>query len=355
VAVPGAVWLNHSPGTLPSPTHELSSGPTSSPTVSTSQSLDSLPRGAKPGVDYVADDTYVGMGGGNTREALLRKATAVSLARGGLLVALRSNLPDDRIGDLQLVSDRGDHGLGCGANRFAISADRVESAYWVMDACTTGSAGKLYIGENNRMGEAGPTPIATPAGRVVQPVGFVSQGVVANLGAPEYGKDLGVWIYGPQGGPTRIPGLAIAGGTDQTRGQVSGQAAGDPTTGVIVDDISKGGRVVGYYPQWTLGQFSPDGKYVLGVQGRDGVPDGYAIFDVATGDKVTELSTPLSGIRVGQIAWDVDDTLLAVTQDGRSRDDAIVRFDLHGHATLATEPKPSSDTSFPIYRLATRP
>jgi len=101
--------------------------------------------------------------------------------------------------------------------------------------------------------------------------------------------------------------------------------------------------------------FSPDGKYVLGVQGRDGVPDGYAIFDVATGDKVTEFSTPLSGIRVGQIAWDVDDTLLAVTQDGRSRDDAIVRFDLHGHATLATEPKPSSDTSFPIYRLPTRP
>jgi hypothetical protein len=44
-----------------------------------------------------------------------------------------------------------------------------------------------------------------------------------------------------------------------------------------------------------------------------------------------------------------------VTQDGRSRDDAIVRFDLHGHATLATEPRTHADPSFPVYRLATRP
>jgi hypothetical protein len=44
-----------------------------------------------------------------------------------------------------------------------------------------------------------------------------------------------------------------------------------------------------------------------------------------------------------------------VATDKDSRTDAIVRFDLHGHATLATRPKPAADPSFPVYRLATRP
>jgi hypothetical protein len=356
VAVPGAVWLSRSTDSSSGPT--VAPNPvTPSPTVSTSQppimALDALPRGAEPEADYVDDDTYVDMGGGHTGDAALKKATAVTPVRTGLLIAFRSALPDDRIGDLFVHTQRGDHGLGCGANRFAISADRVESAYWVMDSCTTGSAGKLYSGVTNTMGEAGPSYVATPAGRVVQPVGFVEQGVVANLGTPRYGKDLGVWVYGPEGGPTRVPGLATAGGTDQSDDLVAGQAADDYSTGVIVHAST--GAPVASVPSWILGQFSPDGKYVLGVQRRDGFPDGYAIFDAGTGDKVTEFSTPLLGIRIGQIAWDVGDTLLAVTQDGRSRDDAIVRFDLHGHATLATEPRTHADPSFPVYRLATRP
>jgi hypothetical protein len=355
VAVPGAVWLSRSPDSSSGPTVAPSTTP-SSPTVSSGvpATLADLSFGHRPGIDYLDDDTYVGMGGGNVTDPLLRKATSVSLVRGGLLVALRSTLPDDRVGDLQLVSDQGDQGLGCGANRFAISADRVESAYWVMDSCTTGGAGKLYSGVNNTMGESGPSYVATPAGRVVQPVGFVSQGVVANLATPDHGDDQGVWVYGPQGGPTRVRGLATAGGTEQSDDLIAGQVAGDLSTGIIVHAST--GAPVAYIPSWTLGQFSADGRYVLGVQRRDGEPDGYAIFDAATGDKVTEFgSTPLGEFGIRQVAWDVDDTVLAVAQDGRSSDDAIVRFDLHGHTTLATEPKPAADPSFPVFRLATRP
>jgi hypothetical protein len=361
VAVPSAVWLGHSPGTSPGPSHELSSGPTTGPTsLSTSTSpsplvaIEGSPRGAAPGVDYIDGDTYVDMGGARTTAPVLRKAPAVTLTRGGLIVALRSTLPDDRIGDLQVVTDSGDQGLGCGSDRFAISDDRVESAYWAMDSCTTGSAGRLYTGVNNTMGEAGPSYVATPAGRVVQPVGFTSQGVVTNVGRPDFGQDLGVWIYGPQGGPTRIPGLATAGGTDQTHDLVAGQSAADPDTGIIVHATT--GVPVSYVPSWILGQFSPDGKYVLGVQPMDGEPNGYAVFDAATGDQVTELGPmPLGGFRILQIGWDSNDTVLAVATGGATNDDAVVRFDLHNHMTLATTPKPTPDQSFPVYRLATRP
>ena len=354
VVAPAAFWLNRSPDSSSEPTVSptTSSSPTTSPLLPTG--LADLPLGHKPGIDYLDDDTYVGMGGGNVTEPLLRKVTAVALTRGGLVVALRSTLPNGALGDLQLLTDQGDHGPGCGANRFAISADRVETAYWVMDSCTTGSAGKLYSGVNNTMGESGPSYVATPAGRVAQPVGFVRQGVVVNLTMAN-GDAKEVWVYGPLGGPTQVPGLSSAGGTDQSDDLVAGQVAGEPGTGIIVHAST--GVPVSHVPSWTLGQFSPDGKYVLGYQPGDGLgADRYAVFDVATGRQVTKLG-PFGpgGLGIRQIAWDADDTVLAVAQDGRSSDDAIVRCDLHGHATLATEPKPAADPSFPVYRLATRP
>jgi hypothetical protein len=351
VAVSGAVWLNHSPGTSPSPTHELSSGPTqsSSPLIH----LESLSMGRPPGIGYADDDTYVDPNGGPTTSGALRKARNVTPVRGGLLVALPTNLGDGRLSTLELLTDRGDQGLGCGANRFAISADGVESAYWVMDSCTTGSAGKLYTGANNTMGEAGPSYVATPAGRVVQPVGFLQQGVVVDISKPDF-RDAGVWVYGPQGQPTRVPGLASAGGTDQSGDLVAGQIAGDPSTGVIVHAST--GVPVTYIPSWTLGQFSPDGKYVLGDQARPGpVPDGVAVFDVATGDKVVELGVGGFASQLLQPTWESGSTVLAVAQDLTSRRDAIMRFDLQGHATLATRPTREADTSFPVHRLVTRP
>jgi hypothetical protein len=276
----------------------------------------------------------------------------VSLARGGLLVALRSSLSDERIGELRLLSDQGDQGLGCGANRFAISADRVESAYWVMDSCSIGSAGKLYSGANNTMGESGPSFATTPAGQVVQPVGFVQQGVVVSVSTPDF-RQPEVWVYGGDA-PARVPGLATAGGTDQSDDLVAGQVAGDLSTGVIVHATT--GVPVATIPSWTLGQFSPDGKYVLGYQPGDGIgADRYAVFDVTSGRQVTQLALfGLGGFGAREIGWDADDTVLAVGQDGRSSDDAVVRFDLHGDATLATQPKAATDPSLPVYRLATR-
>lgn len=357
VAAPAAVWLDLFPGGSPSPARELGSGPTSRPTRSTSPppiaSLDSLPRGARPGIDYADDATYVDMNGTHSSSGALRKARAVTPVRGGLLVALPTNLPDSRIGTLDLLTDHGDQGLGCGANRFAMSADGVESAYWVMDSCTTGSAGRLYTGVNNTMGEGGPSYVATPAGRVVQPVGFTSQGVVVNQTTPT-GTPRGVWIYGSQAGPTRVPGLASAGGTDEGDDLISGRLAVDPSAEVVVHAAT--GVPVAYAPSWSLGQFSPDGKYVLGYAPGDGLgTDRYAVVDVATGRLVTELDHRGAASSLLQPVWESDTSVLAVAQDWTDRRDAIVRFDLQGHATRATAPRQEVDQNFPVYRLATRP
>ena len=115
------------------------------------------------------------------------------------------------------------------------------------------------------------------------------------------------------------------------------------------------GVPVSYVPHWTLGQFSPDGKYVLGVQRVDGEPDNYAIFDVATGAKVADLGVAGFGTQLGQRVWESDTSVLAVAQDWTARRDAIVRFDLQGHAKLATAARQEVDQNFPVYRLATRP
>jgi hypothetical protein len=100
---------------------------------------------------------------------------------------------------------------------------------------------------------------------------------------------------------------------------------------------------------WDLGQFSNDGKYVVGDQPRNGpVPDGVAIFDAATGAKLVELPALGFGASIRQLVWDFDDTLLA-TADSSDRS-AIVRFDLDGHVTRATPVVDAVDG----YRLATR-
>ena len=217
----------------------------------------------------------------------------------------------------------------------------------------TGSAGRLYTGVNNTMGEAGPSYVATPAGRVVEPVGFTAQGVVVTSSRPDY-RDARVLVYGPTGEPRRVPGLATAGGTDQSDDLVAGQSAADPSTGVIVHAAT--GVPVSYIPSWTLGQFSPDGKYVLADQSRNGpVPDGLAIFDVATGKKVVELGVGGFASQLRQPVWESDTSVLAVAQDWNARRDAIVRFDLQGHATRATATGQEVDQNFPVYRLATRP
>jgi hypothetical protein len=192
VVVPGAVWLGHSPGSSPQPGQSLSSGPTTSPTTQpTAHSsdplvLDALPQGKKPGIDYLVGDTYVTMNGDRITSPVFRRATTATSVRGGVLASVPPApglLSQSGIANTYLLSGGEHHFLGCGSDRFAMSTDGVESAYWLADSCPFASnvAGALYSGVNNTMGESGPGRSATPVGSQVEPIGVIQQGTVVDV------------------------------------------------------------------------------------------------------------------------------------------------------------------------------
>jgi hypothetical protein len=336
VVTPTAVWLSRSPGTSPSPSHEL----TSSPSVPTSPwpRLEALPRGPKPGIDYLIGDTYVEMGGGHLTSPSFARASSVALRQGGVLVATPHRGP---VADLSIVTDGHVTSLGCGSSRFAITADRVETAYWHADSCASQpSGGRVVVGPNNSMGGR-PGSVRFDNSGPVQPIGFVRQGVVVNA-RPATGPEVLV-VQG-----TAISTLVTAAGTDVNNDVISGQLALTRDRFGVVD--ASDGRVLWTAPSgWALGQFSVDGRYVLGFGPQPGAKfSPVAVFDARTGATVTTMD-PQAG--PGQIAWDQNDTLLAVVGGGRQ---AIVRFDLQGHETRATPIRRVSSKQSG-YRLATRP
>jgi len=71
---------------------------------------------------------------------------------------------------------------------------------------------------------------------------------------------------------------------------------------------------------YTLGTFSPDGRYVMGRPANlDGLGDGLvAILDAETGDMVSEFANDeQTQAIIGQAVWETDRTMLAtVYQDG---------------------------------------
>jgi hypothetical protein len=346
VAIPGAVWLGRSPSSSPSPIGELSSGPTSSPTQHSTPSpgltLSSLSRGAKPGVDYLVGDTYVAMGGSPTTAPAYAHALTAALGRGGILVTAQR-------GDLarvSLVSGRTSQVLGCGAPTFAIGADRTQTAYWLADSCVGGGSGRLYTGTDNTMSQGGPGYRTTPPGQVIQPVGFAPSGVVVNA-EDSHGGDQTPRIEEYSGSIRPLTSLQWATGSSQPAGLVSGISAAHADTGVVID--SSTGTVVTRVPHWTLGQFSSDGKYVLGY--RSNLQD-LAVFDASTGAQVARLGPFAPHTAVDQIGWDSGDDVLAVVTDGHRQ--AVVRFDLHGRASLATSIRAVSGSALG-YRLATLP
>jgi hypothetical protein len=348
VVVPGAIWLGRSPDGTAQPGRTLSSGPTSQPTAERSDllSLDALPEGAKPGIDYIVGDTYVDMNGRRTSDPALRLATIATPVRDGLLYAVPEKSSPD-IARLWLRSQGNDQNLGCGSKHFAMSTDGTQTAYWVMDSCTPGSAGKLYDGVDNTMGEAGASAVPTPAGEVIDPVGIQPGSVVVNAWHSQHPTPELIDAY--TGKATPLSALRLVTGSDENNRVVSGEIAGNRFESAVVDART---GVVLWRTGWQLGQFSDDGKYVIGMQSGDGFPDSYTIFDAATGARVRDL--PHWGLPgwISQLAWDFDDTLLAVASEGKQ--EAIVRFDLDGRASLATPPRGVIDGSH-AYRLATRP
>jgi hypothetical protein len=296
--------------------------------------------------------------------------SAVPAQGGGLLVstlmqARRSPIfAHGTVGRIAVTDQSGGpaHDLGCGSLRFAISADRTQTAYWLMNGCRLSRGGTLYAGPLSTMGQSGQPGIPTPKGLVESPVGFVGAGVVTNASRPVGGTARttdSVWVLGA-GAPQRITTLRDAasvteGGPsgDLVAGSLSGGGSGvvDLATGKVLWTAPRG---------WFLGAFSLDGTHVL-ARSIASTGNTMEILDAADGHLVAKVPPVKGTITYGQ-AWGEDGSLEIVLGSGsvatgptRGAVSAIVRVTPTGHLTRVTPVVRNRPNPAPDYRLGTNP
>ena len=186
-------------------------------------------------------------------------------------------------------------------------------------------------------GEATRTSLPGNENTPAEVIGFLADGsvVYSTTDPGTYEQRFGV--AGPEG--QAFDGFNTLVGTSEASGLVAGQTKylGDGSCSAVADPLS------GDKPLWetcdhSLGQFSPDGRYIVGLAPYFDGPGSpsLAILDARTGAPLVEYSGDndrRSYIGVDQVVWEDPDTVLAtVTQDS---DQAIVRVELDGAVSEA--------------------
>ena len=161
------------------------------------------------------------------------------------------------------------------------------------------------------------------------PMGVVELVAVVGSGSCESDAGCAVYYneYGDLGGGYRIRANGSIWQFTRFR-KIVGAASDGRVAGVI--SARDSGSCSGVYSaserllwktcDYTLGSFSPDGRYVMGRQANlDGPGDGLvAILDTETGEMVSEFANDeQTQAIIGQAVWETDRTMLAtVHQDG---------------------------------------
>jgi hypothetical protein len=161
---------------------------------------------------------------------------------------------------------------------------------------------------------------------------------------------------GPRTAPRAIPGLASAGGVDQTDALVTGQSANSHgRSGVLVDAATGAPRWT--RPGWHLGRFSPDGTYVAGWRFEDhGEVTRLGILDRRTGRPVRTVDNLVDEAFADPLAataWENNHNLLVIAQgtDGR----AMVRIPISGPLNRATPVVQIARPGDAVYAFSARP
>ena len=286
------------------------------------------------------------MAADGTRTTLPLDVTGATPYRGGFLVTVTG--PDLGPRVVLLDSDLREVWRRCGQGAFAVSEDGNRTAYDTADCDSSVSTMRLDLSDE---APGGADPLLRDQAEQVPveqgiPVGIIGDTVVARSlpGARSLVVDF-------DGGPEQITTLGQAAGSSEGRRLVSGQLAGHPSTGAVIDADS--GAVLWDRPGWVLADFSPDGSMVLGTRtGRSG-PVGSGVFDARTGELIHEFGQ-LADFESQQPVWEDDQHLLAVTTQGSAQ--AILRTTLDGAVERATETAPYDEDSLHLgLGLAPRP
>jgi len=298
--------------------------------------LPQLRLGAAPEVGYLEGDTFVSSSGDRFTSPTFHRASTVAQYDDGLLVAgpITSRRPFPTIS--RIIRTSTVH-VGCGTPSFVLGAAGADPAYWLSDSCRPADPRRLVYGDTGRL-VLGPTRSTTTGVVAFTPIGRVSDGVVA-YGASE-SRTVGnaTYVLQAQDGASRLVShVEVPRGATANGDLISGLAP-SLTDSLVVDADTN--EIRWRLPDWTLGRFSPSGRYVVGFRSAAGLPhlgaasDSVGIWEADTGHQV--LVRDLPGLMLdGLPVWEGDDAVLVVAED-RSGRQAIIRVDLDGTVTRAT-------------------
>lgn len=189
------------------------------------------------------------------------------------------------------------------------------------------------------------------------PVGFLADGTLVYTTADSTTFENEFGLVTTSGETTPFDGFNALASTSEATGLVAGQTQflGDGSCSGVTDPAA-GSRLLWETCDYSLGQFSPDGRYIVGLAAYSDGPgsSSLSILDAGTGEPVVDYSGPrgrtVSG--VGEVVWEDADTVLATVTQGI--DQTIIRAELDGAVSRVAPTLQTADLSIE-YRFPNHP
>lgn len=297
--------------------------------VHTKLTLDGVPRGADPGIEYFINDGVVLPDEGLVEQETSWQALIPSERDGGWIAFGPAR------GEVRYLSDEFEDVGGSGTGDSLVSsADRSYAAWTVSEP---GSQTLVLHATTESGTDRSWDFAATPP---VEPVGVLGDDRVVFETTNQRNGKVTVGIAEPDGSTSGFADVvdAMAVSAD---GLVSVMTRSNPDNSGcfgIVDTAADPTAVAWETCANSLSVFSPDGRYVLaGPAYLDGAGDRtLAVLDARTHREVATFDQPRKGqVIIGQKGWESDDTVLAYVSDGLS--EALLRFGVDGTLERATD------------------
>jgi hypothetical protein len=197
-------------------------------------------------------------------------------------------------------------------------------------------------------------PVTVDRFEEVRPVGYVDDEALVWMNP--LGETPEVSVARPGQPMTPLRGFLRVTGASSASGLVSGLVSyGAESCWGVMEPAASTTELAWRTCDWSLGEFSPDGRYVIaGDPGDDGLGDPrLAILDAGTGEVVVDYQQDRDGrVVLPQVVWEDDDTVLALAVDGKGRY-VMLRADTAGNLERASEPVPGG-MNYPVW-FATAP
>jgi len=190
------------------------------------------------------------------------------------------------------------------------------------------------------------------------PVGFLADGTLVFITADPTTFEYEFGYVTTSGEISSFGGFNVLESTSEATGLVAGQTEflGDGSCSGVIDPLADT-KLLWETCDYSLGQFSPDGRYIVGLAAYSDGPGSpsLSILDARTGEPVVDYRGPQDRrtyIGVDQVVWEDDDTVLAtVEQDGEQ---GIVRAELDGALSRVAPSLPTANLSIE-YRFPNHP